>query len=515
MSAKPGSIGWLMAHELRLFWRRGKMRPKSGLILVGLMLGGWLLLSFFLFQKIGPLIPPPPFLEGAGDGLVLAAIAVLMGFVGSVMTSGAILAAVDAIYTRNDLDLLLSSPVSPWRVLVVRSSAIAIGALPLYAGMLGPPLIWMAVFSSPLWLSAIVVLATLAFAATGLALLIVTGLFRLIGPRSTRVLAQIISAVAGAAVFLSFQYFNISGRGTGGMSQDQMATMIAGLHLDPQAWWLFPARAFTGDIPSTLAWLVAVAMLFPLGVFVFSRSFVADAAAASAMGKKKRVTDVRVADVRGGVMQSVVRKELRLLVRDPLLLSQVGLQLIYFIPLAFILLRPDRGMALTEAAFAPALTLLAGTLAGSLTWIAVSAEDAPDLLASAPVSAKTVDRAKFLSAVTPVLALMAIPVVVLLVRDAWAGVWTAGGVIASSNAAALIGLWRRAPGTRREFVRRRSKGTLMAGLGQALVAMGITATAGLGAYGLPWIAILPAILAAAMLGALYKPAPAVADAPAS
>ena len=511
--SKPGSISWLMEHELRLFWRRGKMRPKSGLILIGLMLGLWLLLSFFFFQKIGPMIPPPPFLSGPGDGLALAAISVLMGFVGSVMTSGAILASVDAIYTRNDLDLLLSSPVSPWRVLVVRSSAIAVGALPLYAGMLGPPLIWMAVFSSPLWLSAIVVLATLAFAATGLALLIVTGLFRLIGPRSTRVLAQIISAVAGAAVFLSFQYFNINGRGTGGMSQDQMAAMIAGLHLDPQTWWLFPARAFTGDIPSTLVWLVVVALLFPLGVFVFSRSFVADAAAASAMGKKKRVTDVRVAEVRGGVMQSVVRKELRLLVRDPLLLSQVGLQLIYFIPLAFILIRPDRGIMLTEAAFAPALTLLAGTLAGSLTWITVSAEDAPDLLASAPVSAKMVDRAKFMSAVTPVLALMAIPVVILLVRDPWAGMWTAGGVIASAISAALIGLWRRAPGTRREFVRRRSKGTLMAGLGQALVAMGITATVGLGAYDLPWMAILPAIVAAAMLGALYKPSAAATEAP--
>ena len=54
-------------------------------------------------------------------------------------------------------------------------------------------------------------------------------------------------------------------------------------------------------------WLVGVAMLFPLGVFIFSRSFVADAAAASAMGKKKRVNDVRVAEVRGGVMRSVVR----------------------------------------------------------------------------------------------------------------------------------------------------------------------------------------------------------------
>ncbi len=39
LRGKPGSIGWLLAHELRLFWRRGKMNPKSGLILVGLCAG--------------------------------------------------------------------------------------------------------------------------------------------------------------------------------------------------------------------------------------------------------------------------------------------------------------------------------------------------------------------------------------------------------------------------------------------------------------------------------------------
>ena len=502
-----------MAHELRLFWRRGKMRPKSGLILIGLMLGGWLLLSFFMFQKIGPLIPPPPFLSGAGRwaGAGGDRHCDRLHRVGDDVGR-------DPRCGGCDLHAQRSRPVAVLAGVAVARAGGAVVApsrwarLPLYAGLLGPPLIWMAVFSSPLWLSAIVVLATLAFAATGLALLIVTGLFRLIGPRNTRVLAQIISAVAGAAVFLSFQYFNISSRGAGSMGEQEMAAMIANLNLDPQAWWMFPARAFTGDIPSTLLWLLAVALLFPLGVYVFSRSFVADAAAASAMGQKKRVADVRVANVHGGVMQSVVRKEFRLLARDPLLLSQIGLQLIYFIPLAFILIRPDRGISLTEAAFAPALTLLAGTLAGSLTWITVSAEDAPDLLASAPVSAKMVDRAKFTAAVAPVLMLMAIPVVILLARDAWAGAWTAGGVIASAISAALIGLWRRAPGSRREFVRRRSKGTLMAGLGQAMVAMGITATAGLGAYGLPWLAILPAIVAAAMLGALYKPTPSTASA---
>lgn len=510
--SKPGSIGWLMAHELRLFWRRGKMSPRSGLIIVGLILAAWLLMSFFMFRGIGPHIPPPPFLDGPGDGLALTIIGVVIAFIGSVMTSGAILAAVEAIYTRNDLDLLLSSPVSPWRVLVVRSSAIAVSALPLYAGMLGPPLLWMAVFSSPLWLAALVVLASLAFAAAGIALLIVTALFRMIGPKRTRVLAQVISALAGAAVFLAFQLFNVNTRGGERMNQQEMIEMIRRLDLDPQAWWLFPARAFTGDLPATALWLAAVCVLFPLGVYVFSRRFVADAAAASVMGQRRRATNVRVADVRGGVMRSVIRKELRLLMRDPLLLSQVGLQLIYFIPLVFVLMRPDRGLQLTEAAFAPALALLSSALAGSLTWITVSAEDAPDLLASAPIGPKTIDRAKLLASIVPVLLLMTIPIAILFWRDPWAGGWTTAGVLCATVSAALIGLWRRNPGSRRDFVRRRAKGSLMSTLGQAFVALSISGAAAFGAYGLPWLSVIPAIFGAAVLGVLYKPTPQFANA---
>ncbi len=509
MNSRPGSILWLMQHELRLFWRRGKKRALSGLVMAGILLTVWMLFSFLIFSRVGPLIPPPPFVTGPGDGFALMIVAIALAFMGSVMTSGAILAAVDAIYTRNDLDLLLSSPVSPWRVLVVRSSAIAIGALPIYAGLLGPPLLWMAIFSSPLWLASIIVLVTMAFAATGLALLIVTGLFRLIGPRSTRVLAQILSAVAGAAIFLGFQYFNISSRDTSFSSAEMQAT-ITGLDIDPNAFWLFPARAFTGEITSTVLWLALVAVLFPLGVYIFSRSYVSDAAAASAMGRKKRASDVRVAEVRGGLMQSVIRKEFRLISRDPLLLSQIGLQLLYLLPLGFILVRPDSGMQLTPAAFAPALSLLASMLAGSLIWITVSAEDAPDLLASAPVSPRMVDRAKLTAAITPVLLLMVIPLAALLARDLWAGAWATAGVTCAAFAAALIGLWRRNPGSRRDFVRRRAKASVLVGLGQAIVTLGITGTVGLGAYGYPWLAIIPAILAMALLGALYKPTPSFA-----
>src|SRR5690606_21391438 len=202
------------------------------------------------------------------------------------------------------------------------------------------------------------------------------------------------------------------------------------------------------------------ALIFPIGVYIFSRSFVADAAAAAAMGRRKRTADARIAAVRGGVMNSIVRKEFRLLLRDPVLLSQIGLQLVYLLPLGFVLLRPGGSFEITEAAFAPALTLLSSAIAGSLVWITVSAEDAPDLIASAPAPARHIDRAKLTAAILPVWALMAIPLAALLAREAYAGVWALGGVAAASTSSSLIGLWRRTPGSRRDFVRRRQGGSL-------------------------------------------------------
>jgi ABC-2 type transport system permease protein len=431
------------------------------------------------------------------------------------MVSQSILRAVDAIYTRNDLDLLLSSPLPPWTVLIVRSAAIAIGALPLYAGILGPPVIGLAVFNSPLWLSALFGLVALAFASAGVALLIVTGLFRLIGPKRTRMVAQVVSALTGAAVFLSFQYMNLSQRGQRGDSS-AMAQWVSQLHIDPYAWWLAPARAMTGDILAFLGFLAVCAALFPLGVFLFSRRFVADAAAASAMGPVRRKADTRTRALRSGVMGSVVRKELRLLVRDPVLLSQIGLQLVYLLPLAFILIVPSGNSIsrFTPAAIPSVLTLLASSLAGSLIWLCVSAEDSPDLIASAPVDRRIVDRAKLVAAVVPVWLLMAIPIIALGAASFEAATWATGGVLAASISSGLVGSWRRVPGSRRNFIRRRGSGSLASSLGQTFVALGCSFTVGLGAYGFPWLSIVPGILTLAVLVALHKVPPAPGEEPA-
>jgi hypothetical protein len=109
-----------------------------------------------------------------------------------------------------------------------------------------------------------------------------------------------------------------------------------------------------------------------------------------------------------------------------------------------------------------------------------------------------------LAAVLPVLVLLAIPIFAIASNSLLAGAWTLAGCLAASTAAALIGVWRRTPASRREFLRRRGRGSIVVGLGQTAVAMGVAATAGLGAYGLPWLALIPAIISGAMLGALHR-----------
>lgn len=502
--AAPGSALWLLSHELRLFFRPGPKASRTGLIFAAIGIAAWLVIAFLITRAVGPAIPPPPFGDTRTDALALAGVSLGLAFIVSVMISQAILRTIDAIYTRNDLDLLLSSPLPPWRIMVVRATAVAVGLLPIDLALLGPPLIALSVYNSPLWLAGLVGVVFLAFAASGLALLIVTMLFRLIGAKRTRVLAQVIAALAGAAVFLGFQYYNIAGQRY--RRGDPSATLewFNSIQIDPHALWLVPARAMTGDLLLLFVVSIASLVLFAFGVNVFSRRFVADAAAASVMGQRRKAVDNRVAVVRGGVLQSIVRKEMRLLWRDPLLLSQVGLQIVYLLPLGFLLLRPSEGAALTPAAFAPAIAILASSLAGSLIWITISAEDAPDLLASSPVSPKLIDRGKVIAAVAPVLLALSVPIIAIAMRSPIAGLWAAAGCLAASTAAALIGVWRRLPGSRRTFMRQRGRGSLVVTLGQTTVAVGVATAAGLGAYGYPWLTLIPIIISGALLGALHR-----------
>ena len=66
-------------------------------------------------------------------------------------------------------------------------------------------------------------------------------------------------------------------------------------------------------------------------------------------------------------------------------MSQTLMQLLYLLPPALLLWRSFAAGIDAPALLVPVLVMAAGQLAGGLAWLAISGEDAPDLIASAPV----------------------------------------------------------------------------------------------------------------------------------
>jgi ABC-2 type transport system permease protein len=107
------------------------------------------------------------------------------------MLSQAMESVTRAFYTRSDLDLLLSSPAQAPKIFAVRIATIALSVMAMAALLAGPFINVPAAEGCAHWLRAYGAVAAIAVGLT-------TALFRTIGPRRTRLVAQIVAAVIGA-----------------------------------------------------------------------------------------------------------------------------------------------------------------------------------------------------------------------------------------------------------------------------------------------------------------------------
>jgi ABC-2 type transport system permease protein len=190
-------------------------------------------------------------------------------------------------------------------------------------------------------------------------------------------------------------------------------------------------------------------------------------------------------------------KELRLILRDPALIAQVLLRVLYMAPLGFLILRQaGAGQSLALPGSAAALSLVAGQVAGSLAWITISAEDAPDLLSCAPAATRTLRQAKLAAAILPVTAMLVPVLAPLAVLAPPVALAAALGCAASMAMAAMMNVWWQRPGKRSEFRRRRSSSWLVT-LAELMLGFLIAAATGLVAAGLIGWALIPAVLALA------------------
>ena len=132
------------------------------------------------------------------------------------------------------------------------------------------------------------------------------------------------------------------------------------------------------------------------------------------------------------------------------------MQILYLLPAALLLWRSLGEGASGLVVLVPVLVMAAGQLAGGLAWLAVSGEDAPELIATAPIPPGLVLRAK-VGAVLGGIAIVFVPLVaVLAVAAPGIALAAATGIALAAVSATTIQLWFRSRSRRSQFRRRQT-----------------------------------------------------------
>ncbi|MCB1512169.1 MAG: permease [Hyphomicrobiaceae bacterium] len=486
---RPGTIAWFARHELLLVWRDWMSMMTAGRSARERIVAGFVVALIIGLHVLAYAVLKPVLAAGVVEDkatlVTLGSMAVLSF---SLMLSQALESITRAFYSRADLDLILSSPVSAERLFAVRVGAIVLSTASLSL-FLGAPFVNLAVaLDGPRWLSAYPAILAISAIATAVSLLITVAMFKTLGPKHTRFVAQVVAAVVGAGFLIGTQVAAILYFGT--YSRSALFSSDAFMAAMPDAgsgWWL-PVKALLGDGAALLVLqLVGVAAIVGV-VAVLAGGFGSWVVAAASVSETRR-TDAKVRPFRAmNARQALRAKEWRLLARDPWLVSQSLMQLLYLIPPGVLLWQKfgDHGGALII--LVPVLVMAVGQLAGGLAWLAISGEDSPDLVDTAPLPLGVVLFAK-LEALLCVIAVVAAPFVIAIAFfNPWAALMTAMGVGLASASAVLIQLWHKTESRRTDF-RRRQTASKAATLCEAFSSIMWAGTAVLAAAGMSAAAI--------------------------
>lgn len=455
---RPGGAWWLLKHEVRMFLidvtgtrknASGKASKKS--IVLWLVLGlGLHAAAYALLSKLGA--------GAAGDSsgpphaLVVAVTGIMAGAF-TLMLSTGLRSSVEVLFERGDLDLLLSSPLPSRSIFTARLAGIAAGTCGLYLFFLTPFAHAGALLGQWHWFGIYPAILSMAAIAASLSMLLTLALVRWLGVRRTRVVAQILGALAGAFFFLMSQAYSAGLRDFTQRMLARLAPLLEpGAALGPGSLVWTPSLAAMGSPSAALLLSLAAGAVFLLTVRFTHRFFV--------HGLQQAASAVRVAKAPPGGLRfrfgrslthTVVVKEWRLILRDPQLISQVLLQLLYLLPLCLPLFT---GRAPSLPGTGAALTFLCAALTASLGWLIISAEDAPDLLRAAPGREGAIRRAKLLAVVAPPMLLVLTPLAWFAVRQPQAAALMFATALLACVCVALVVLWCGRPAPRREFARR-------------------------------------------------------------
>ena len=492
------TLAWFAHHELRLAWRdwlsmmtAGRRRRTQTVAIA--------LIVFAIFMHALAYSMVGRFAEVALDpdkvALVVVTGSLLLAC--SLMVSQAMESVTRAFYARSDLDLILTSPAAARKIFSVRIAAMALTVV-LMALLLAAPFINVLAAGGGLrWLSAYGVVAAVGFTAAALAVALTIALFKTIGPKRTRLVAQIFAAVIGAAFVIGLQVGAILSFDTLSRIDFLKSDMLVALAPGVGSIIYWPARAMLGDMTALAGVLSVGVVLLIAAMILFSPRFGDHAIAAASVAMDVTRSRREAASFRTATpMRALRQKEWTLLRRDPWLMSQTLMQILYLLPPALLLWRSfGEGGALIV--LVPVLVMAAGQLAGGLAWLAISGEDAPDLVATAPVPASHIVRAK-IEAVMGAIALVFLPfVLAVALLSPFHALVAAAGIFLASAAATQIQLWFRTQAKRSHF-RRRQISSRMATFAEAISSITWAATAALAAAD-TWLALVTGAVAIAVL----------------
>lgn len=461
MRAVPqGSFLWLTLHEIRLSWA-SRSRRKLGLVVGLLILAVWIGAGTWVgwLLRDVPLHLGPRQMAMALTGALAASIMLL-----TFMTTQSILASQRTLFEAGDLDLLFTAPVPPRTVMRAKLVGIAAAVALSFALLLLPFTMPVAIMGHPQLFGIPALLLALALIAACLGLAITLVLAKIAGPRAARTVGQIAAALSGGAIFLASQLWNTSDRSTrGGMEVMFRKMMDSGFGTHGVA--ALPGLAAFGD-PYAITALLAGSMLLFIGATAAMQSLFLNSYRAGGMklgGGTKRAKGTIARHFRKTLFGAIYAKEWKLLARDPALAFQIVLRLVYLAPLLLLALRGGRHIPIAPA-MAFSSVLIAGQVVSSFVWLAVSAEDTPDLLKVAPVRKAEIDRAKLTTAMV-----MAAPLAMLL--PIGISIWTIPGAIVALAMTMLAG-WMTGlievmfakPAPRASFRNRRGGGSFLRGL---------------------------------------------------
>jgi hypothetical protein len=369
-------------------WRDRLLRSGGMLFGVAFMVGlHFAAFAFFSYAWLSESTDKPHLIAGVSTSV--------WSFLLFVMFSGGLVRALVVLHEQDDSNLLLSSPASPRSILAARLFGNALQSC-LVDGFIIIPYINIRVFTLGIHLNFLwgyVVWFALAVIVTCLDGLFSFGLIRLLGLRKARMFSQ---AVPFLLVF-GVTFF----AGSLSVSVAQMNMTSDSAHMPPEMQAHFIAlgysplvriaKAAAGD-PENLAIIIFTATILALLTLKLTeRAFVEGTQNLTENFGAARV-GVADAPFRSGVLFLEVRKNMRLIVRTPMMLVQCLAQSLMPVGIACVLGRQDMGLAV--AFF---VIFVTGVLCGMFTIAAGTVEECDDLLSMSPHNVRLFRLGKMVS----------------------------------------------------------------------------------------------------------------------